>query len=64
MILLEMGDKNLKKWREYDVDMLNDHRRAFGEDPPAMDRIAIMNDFDDTGEAARSQVDYIQVYGK
>lgn len=64
MILLEMGDKNLKKWREYDVDMLSDYRQAFGEDPPPIARIAIMNDSDDTGEAARSQVDYIQVYGK
>ena len=64
MILLEMGSENLKKWREYDVDILSDYRQAFGEDPPAIARIAIMNDSDDTGESAESQVDYIQIYGK
>ena len=62
MILLEMGSENLKKWREYDVDIISDYRQAFGEDPPTIARIAIMNDSDDTGEAASSQVDYIQVY--
>jgi len=64
MILLEMGSENLKKWREYDVDILSDYRQTFGEDPPAIARIAIMNDSDDTGESAESQVDYIQIYGK
>lgn len=64
MIMLEMGSENLKKWREYDVDIISDYRQAFGEDPPAIARIAIMNDSDDTGEAAASQVDYIQVFGE
>ncbi len=64
MILLEMGSKNLQKWQEYEVDLLSDYRQAFGEDPPAIARLAIMNDSDDTGEAAKSQVDFIQLYGK
>ncbi len=64
MIIMEAGRKNLGKWREYEVDILNDYRQAFGEEPPARARIAIMNDSDNTGEAGKSQVDYIQVYGE
>jgi len=64
MILLEMGDEHLNQWRDYKVDILKDYREAFGEDPPARARIAIMNDSDDTGESSRSQVDYIQLYGE
>ena len=64
MILMEAGSENLRKWREYEVDILRDYRQAFGEDPPAVAHLAIMNDSDDTGEAAKSQVDYIQLYGE
>ena len=64
MILMEEGRDNLGKWREYEVDILNDYRQAFGEEPPARARIAIMNDSDNTGEAGKSLVDYIQIYGE
>lgn len=64
MILVEMGNENVKRWQEHDVDIVSDYRQAFGHDPPAVARLAIMNDSDDTGEAAKSEVDFIQLYGE
>ena len=37
----------------------DDYRRAFGEEPPRVARIAIMNDSDNTGESAVSRIDWI-----
>ena len=34
------------------ADVLEDYRKAFGEDPPMLSGIAIMTDTDNTGESA------------
>jgi hypothetical protein len=36
--------------------------KAFGEDPPSVANLAIMNDSDNTGESAVSYIDYIEIY--
>ncbi|UCE71239.1 MAG: DUF3047 domain-containing protein [Nitrospiraceae bacterium] len=62
MILLREGSDSAGIWIEEDVNILEDYRRAFHEDPPATARLAIMNDSDNTGESAVSYIDYIEVY--
>jgi len=62
MILLQHGEENTGKWIEQEVDVLEDYRKAFGEDPPSAARLAVMNDSDNTKESSVSYVDYIEVY--
>ena len=62
MILLEEGAGNAGKWIEEKVNIIDDYRKAFGEDPPVVASLAIMSDSDNTGEKAVSYVDYIEVY--
>ena len=62
MIILQTGAENAGKWIEQEVNIIDDYRKAFGEDPPAVASLAIMNDSDNTGESAISYVDYIEVY--
>ncbi len=64
MFVLEEGADHTGKWREYTVNILEDYRKAFGEDPPATASLAIMSDSDNTGERARAYVDYIEVLKK
>ena len=60
MIPLRRGAAHVGEWVEESVHIVEDYRRAFGEDPPRVARIAIMNDSDNTGEAAVSRVDWIR----
>jgi len=62
MVLLQEGKANAGKWISQDVNIVNDYRRAFGVNPPALVNIAIMNDSDNTGESSVSYVRYIEVY--
>jgi hypothetical protein len=62
MIFLRMGDERKGQWVEESVDILEDYRRAFGEDPPAEASLAIMNDSDDTGQSAVSFVEFIEIF--
>jgi len=61
MIPLRSGTELLGQWVEEEVNILADYRRVFGEDPPASASLAIMNDSDNTGEAAVSHLDFIEV---
>ncbi|MDO9110824.1 MAG: DUF3047 domain-containing protein [Desulfatirhabdiaceae bacterium] len=61
MIPLRSGTEHLGKWVEEEVNILVDYRRIFGEDPPESASLAIMNDSDNTGEAAVSHLDFIEV---
>lgn len=60
MIPLQRGGGRVGEWVEEAVHIVEDYRRVFGEDPPAIARIAIMNDSDDTGEAAVSHIHWIK----
>jgi hypothetical protein len=61
MVLLRAGPSLVGTWQEEQVNILDDYRAAFGKDPPAKARIAIMNDSDNTGEASVSFMEYIEV---
>ncbi len=60
MIPLRRGTDQVGEWVEESVHIVEDYRRAFGQDPPRIARLAIMNDSDNTGEAAVSWVDWIE----
>ena len=52
MIVVESGAARLNQWLRYERNIVDDYRKAFGEDPPAISGIAIMTDTDNTGESA------------
>jgi hypothetical protein len=62
MIVLQKGKKNLGRWIVEERNILDDYRKAFGTDPPAMATLGIMNDSDDTKESSVSYVGFIEVY--
>ena len=61
MIALQGGEINLGTWQEERVNVVDDYRRAFGSDPPAVGTIGLMNDSDNTGENAVSYIRLIEV---
>jgi len=52
MIVVESGEEGVGSWLNERRNVLEDYRRAFGDDPPAISGVAIMTDTDNTGEAA------------
>jgi hypothetical protein len=49
MIVAGSGRKDLGIWHEERVNLLEDYRRAFGEEPPHVKSVGIMSDSDNTG---------------
>jgi len=62
MVLLQEGGSNIGKWLNEDVNIREDYEKAFGEKPPPIASVAIMNDSDNTGEKSISYLDYIELY--
>jgi hypothetical protein len=62
MIVVESGPANLGRWREYERNIYQDYRAAFGEDPPTISGIAIMTDADNTGESAVAYYGAVSLY--
>ena len=52
MVAVESGDGNAGRWIDEERNLVEDYRRAFGEDPPKVGAVAIMTDTDNTGEQA------------
>lgn len=52
MIAEESGSDKVGQWVSVRRNIVEDYRRAFGEDPPKIGAIAIMTDTDGTGESA------------
>ncbi len=52
MMPLRSGAAHCGMWVVEERNIVEDHRRAFGEDPPAIPDIAVMTDTDNTGESA------------
>lgn len=52
MIVVESGETNVGRWMSYRRNIIEDYRKAFGEEPPPLSGIAIMTDTDNTGESA------------
>jgi len=49
MIVAANAERNLATWHDARVNLLEDYRRAFGEEPPRIKTVAIMSDSDNTG---------------
>ncbi len=62
MFILQTGAEHAGEWIEQEIDIIEDYRKAFAQDPPVTGSLAIMNDSDNTGESAVSYLDYIEVY--
>lgn len=62
MVILRAGPEHAGMWVEERVNIIDDYHAAFGEDPPSVASIAIMNDSDNTGESSVSYLDYIEVF--
>lgn len=52
MIVVESGPQNVGAWVEEERNIYEDYKKAFGEEPPMINGIAIMSDTDNTGERA------------
>lgn len=61
MIPLQHGPQEVGRWVEETVNVLEDYKRFFGDDPPSRAALAIMNDSDNTGERSTSYIQFIEV---
>ena len=52
MVVVESGRARLSTWITEQRNIVEDYRKAFGQDPPAISSIAIMTDTDNTAESA------------
>jgi hypothetical protein len=52
MVVVESGPELVGQWVEEERSIVEDYRRAFGQDPPAIRGIAVMMDTDNTREEA------------
>ena len=60
MIPLRHGTAELGKWLDEEVNILEDYRKALGEDPPRWANLAVMGDSDNTGESSVAYIDFIE----
>lgn len=49
-IVVESGEHHVGQWRDYQRDIAQDFRLAFGEEPGPLIGVALMTDADNTGE--------------
>lgn len=52
MIVVESGPKKVGQWVEEERNIYEDYKKAFGEEPPLINGVAIMSDTDNTKERA------------
>ena len=52
MIVVESGEEKLNQWVREERNILEDYRKAFGQEPPMISGVAIMTDTDNTAEKA------------
>ena len=52
MFVIESGKPKLHQWITEERNIVEDYRKAFGEDPPPISGVAIMTDTDNTKESA------------
>jgi hypothetical protein len=63
MIVLRSGDTAANRWLAEERNVLEDYRRAFGEEPPPVAGVAVMTDTDDTGARATAWYGDIEFRG-
>jgi hypothetical protein len=51
MVVVESGPERLQQWVRVERNIVEDYRKAFGEEPPTISGVAIMTDTDNTGES-------------
>lgn len=61
MIVADSGSASLGTWCERSVNLAEDYRRAFGEEPPRVRWIGVMTDTDNTGESVQAYYGDIRV---
>lgn len=54
MVVVESGEEGLGRWRSYRRNVLEDYRRAFGEDPGDIVAVGVLTDTDNTQQHART----------
>lgn len=54
MVVVESGPSHVGQWRAYRRNVLEDYRRAFGEDPGDIVAVGVLTDSDNTQQVARS----------
>jgi hypothetical protein len=54
MIVAESGRDRVGEWHEVTRNIIEDYRRAFGEEPGKITAIGIMTDTDNTGDNAHA----------
>jgi hypothetical protein len=64
MIAVESGPVQAGEWVSIRRNLVEDYRRAFGEEPPPVGAIAIMTDTDNTGETASAWYGDIKAHRK
>ncbi|THJ17861.1 MAG: DUF3047 domain-containing protein [Nitrospira sp. CG24B] len=52
MVVVESGPSNIGLWVDEERNIYEDYRKAFGEEPPIINGVAIMSDTDNTKERA------------
>lgn len=62
MMIIKRGPSDIRTWQTETANIIDDYVEAFGEKPPSIASIAIMNDSDNTGEESVSFIDYIEIY--
>ena len=60
MVVVESGPQRVGTWVDESRNIYEDYRRAFGEDPPMINGVAIMSDTDNTKESATAYYGDIQ----
>jgi hypothetical protein len=54
MVVVENGDAHVGQWRSYRRNILEDYRRAFGEEPGDIVAVGMLTDSDNTQQVVRS----------
>jgi hypothetical protein len=54
MVVVESGNARLGRWLTYRRNILEDYRRAFGEDPGEIVAVGVLTDSDNTRQSARA----------
>ena len=52
MVIVESGTQNVGMWIDEERNIYEDYKKAFGEEPPMINGVAIMSDTDNTKERA------------
>jgi len=61
MIVRDRGQEAVGQWREHEIDIIEEYRKSFGEDPPRKATLAVMADTDNTATRSLAWIDYIHV---